>query len=262
MIRRINYTNRQKIKRDNIEINFIYRKDRIVSFTADFEFSDLKLSPDAKVFVDVYHKSEMMRFDFGKVSNPDAPADTNITDFAYPDNMKFRVLVVDYDSDKGRILAYADYIRPKYEPEKKSILPISFGELGKMIWQIDYGDDEGGPILKLNSSIPNIENIAKQDSLFIMYVYPYVIKEILYNIIFVTGITSLSDTDTNWIKNWLNFALRMAGSNDLSEFLIRESEEFDAEECLDWINHISEEFCSRRSEWDDFIKISGGEKHV
>lgn len=262
MIRRINYTNRQKIKRDNIEINFIYRKDRIVYFTADFEFSDLKLPPDAKVFVDVYHKSEMMRFDFGNVSNPETPDDVNISDFAYPENMKFRILVVDNNSDKGRILAYIDYISPKYEPERKSILPITFEELGKMIWQIDYGDDEGGPILKLNNSIPNIENIAKQDSLFIMYVYPYVIKEILYNLIFVTGISSLTDTDTNWIKNWLNFAQKLSGSTTLPEFLIRESEDFDPEECIEWINNISEEFCSRRSEWDDFIKISGGEKQI
>lgn len=260
MIRRINYTDRQKIKLENIEINFIYHKDKIKSFNADIDLSDLKLHLNAKVYVDVYHKSEIKRFDFGTAENPVSGGDTDLEDFAYPDNMKFRILVVDDESDEGRILAYADKIRPQYEPEKRSILPIVFEELGNMIWQIDYSDDEGGPVLKLNKSIPNIENTARRDTLFIMYVYPYVIREIFYNMIFITGISSVTDPEANWVGNWLNFAMKTTGDNELPQFIIKESEEFDAEESLEWINFLSEEFCSRRSEWNEFIEIMSGSK--
>jgi hypothetical protein len=69
---------------------------------------------------------------------------------------------------------------PQKNPLKKSQFFLwSFPDLGNEIWRVEYEGEEGSPILIINKRIPNIQNIAKQDAQFLIYVYPQVIREVL-----------------------------------------------------------------------------------
>jgi hypothetical protein len=105
MKRRFNYTDRKRILHENITITLNREKGRIKSFSATIDFNNMSLPADAKVYIVAYHRTEQKIFDYGIVGNPVAPQDTSLTELAYTENLRFRILVVD---QYGLILAHAD----------------------------------------------------------------------------------------------------------------------------------------------------------
>jgi hypothetical protein len=252
--RRINYTGRRKIPRERISI--IWNKDNNSeqSFSASMDLEGFDFPPDAKVYIDAYHKTDVRRYDFGTVENIIPPSDTGLAGFSYPENLKFRILIVDKSGQHGLILAHADRISPASDLDTKSILPVDFVDLGQQIWRVDFKGDEGSPILGINRNIPNIETIAKSDPQFIMYVYPAVIREVLTHMIFAEGVDSPSDPSVEWHKDWLDFSRRILPSEGPPENLdSREEDDFESEAAREWINKVVEEFSSSRNEWQEFI---------
>ena len=80
-IRRINFTQRQRIHRDDIGI--VLRRDDhgAVFFDTSLDLSSYGFAPDARLFIEAYRQTTMMRFDLGTVSVPTPPADRYLTDF-------------------------------------------------------------------------------------------------------------------------------------------------------------------------------------
>lgn len=258
MKRRINFTNRMKIKREQINITLIrdQRTKEIVSFNASINLNGMNLPDDAKVYVEAYYKTEAKRYDFGTVSKIGPISETKLTDFAYRENIKFRVIVVDAKGKfgaRGLILAHADRIRPLMGAKTKSILPVEFSDLGRQVWQVKFEGDEGAPILIFNKTIPNIQNIAKTDPQLIMLVYPAVLREVLIHMFFVDRLDSTSDPSIEWQKDWLEFAKRILPGEDVPK--ISEDVSYDDKEDIEkWVDKVVEEFCNSRREWDYFIK--------
>jgi len=233
----VNYTGRKRIERRRISMNFTRRNDQVVCFVLNkLDVDDLALPPDARVYVEAYHRTELKRFDFGTVGNMTPPLSTDLTDMAYRDNLKFRILVVDASDNK--VLAHADRIAPDKPAERKSILEVNLEDLGNQIWQVVYEGDEGRPILCINKSIP--EEIARQDPQFMVYVYPAVVREILTNMVFVEEVTSVEDPAVDWHADWLQF------SRDLGitppEVLNHAEQGFDKGKALEWIDEVVTKF--------------------
>ncbi len=244
MKRTFNYTGRQKIKRERISINFIRVNGSVVSFALDrLDLDDLNLPSNARVYVEAYYRTELKRFDFGTVSNRSNPPSCDLTDLAYSENLKFRVIVVDTAS--GKILAHADGISPEASAERKSILPVEFKDLGNEIWRVEYEGDGQAPILCINNRITNIQNIASQDSQFLIYVYPAVIREILTHMVFVDNVDSTTEPSTDWHGDWLRFIRQLRV--EPPETLNKENDNFDNERSLQWINRAVEAFCNTHS---------------
>jgi hypothetical protein len=258
--RRINYTGRRKIPREKISI--IWNKDNnsVRSFSANINLDGFNFPSDAKVYVDAYHKTEVKRYDFGRVENIVPPSDTGLAGFAYPENLKFRILIVDKSGQHGLILAHADRISPASDLDTKSILPVDFVDLGQQIWQVAFTGDGGSPILAINRNIPNIETIVKSDPQFIMYVYPAVIREVLTHMIFVEGVDSPSDPSVEWHSEWLDFSRRILPGEGPPEILDSREDNFESEAVRDWINKVVEEFSASRNEWQKFINRMNGER--
>jgi hypothetical protein len=206
MKRRFNYTGRKKIGSDRISITLVHdENNEIQSFNARINLGDMKLPIDANVYIDAYHKTESKRFDFGNVINLSSRQETTLVGLAYAGQLKFKVVVVDKSAEHGKILAIADEIHPTAAPTK-SILPVFFKDIGQRIWMLDFSGSEGAPVLLINKKIPNIENIAKSNPQFIMFVYPSVIKEILIKIIFIDRVDSINDPSIDWHRDWLDFS--------------------------------------------------------
>lgn len=259
MRRRINYTGRRKINREKVSIILNKDNNSVRSFSVNINLDGTNFPPDAKIYIDAYHKTEAKRYDFGTAENIVPPRDTGLAGFAYPENLKFRILIVDESGQHGLILAHADRIRPLSDMDTKSILPVEFRDLGQQIWRVDFAGDEGSPVLVLNGNIPNIQTIAKSDPQFIMYVYPAVIREVLMHMIFAEGVESVSDPSIEWHGDWLDFSKRILPGEGPPESLNPQETAFESDAAGEWINKVVEEFSASRNEWREFIKqMSGG----
>lgn len=259
MRRRINYTGRRKIPKE--EVSIILNKDdhTIRSFNVKINLDGFNFPPDAKIYIDAYHRTEIKRYDFGTVENIVQPHDTGLAGLAYPENLKFRILIVDESGQHGLILAHADGIKPTSDLDMKSILPVDFIDIGQQIWRVDFTGDSGSPILVINKKIPNIETIVKSDPQFIMYVYPAVIREVLTHIVFADGVESPSDPSIEWHSDWLNFSRRVLPGEGPPEILGPWEDNFDGDAAKEWINKVVEEFSASRNEWRKFINRISGE---
>lgn len=252
MKRRFNYTGRIRIPRKRIEIIFNRQNGKITSFVLNkLDLQEFNLPPDSKIYVEAYYRTELKRFEYGVVRDIKPGQTGDLGDMAYTENLKFRIIIA--NPSNWKILAHADRIAP--EPaETKSILPVEFCDLGNLVWRIEYEGDDGGPILCINSKIPDVENMAKRDSGFFMHVYPSAIREILTHMVFVEGVDSVTDPSSDWHKNWLTFS-RMPGA-DPPEVLDPKNQDFEKEKALEWIDDIVENFCNKyASRFSEFVKL-------
>jgi hypothetical protein len=177
----------------------------------------------------------------------------------YGENLRFRIYVVEESGTHGLILAHAARIKPERDIDRKAILPVQFNDIGQQIWKVVYEGDGGEPVLILNSRISTIQTISRNDAQFIMFVYPAVLKEVLSQMVFVDGIDSLSEPQTDWHKEWLDFTRNILGEDPPEEILTEDGGVADKEEARKWINRVVEEFCNRRSEWGMYIQQLSGE---
>jgi hypothetical protein len=250
MKRRLNYTGRKKIKRENVSIGFIRQDGAVTAFAVSkLDLNDLELPPEAGVFVEAYYRTELKRFDFGTAGSIRNPSPCDLRGMAYPENLKFRILVV--DPLDGKILAHADGISPEEPAEKKPILPVEFSDLENEIWRVKY---EGSPVLMINSRIPGIQNIARQDPQFLIYVYPQVIREVLTHMVFVEGVDSTAEPSTDWHGDWLNFVGQL-GVRIPETLLNKDDENFSEEDALKWIDDSVSAFCNTHSnKFQEYIR--------
>ncbi|MBT9147254.1 MAG: hypothetical protein DDT32_01007 [Syntrophomonadaceae bacterium] len=261
MKRRFNHTGRKRILRENISIVLIRdQQNKVRSFNATINLKGLALPSDAKLYVEACHRDELKRFDFGKVENISSPSDTLLTALAYTEHLKFRVLVVEESGEHGKILAHADRIALEIPADKKPILPVEFRDLGQQIWCVEFTGDEGAPVLVINNRIPNIENMAKIDSHFIMYVYPAVIRQALTHMIFIDGVEDIADPPADWHREWLEFSRIILPAEGPPREILNPGENGNSEVVIDWINKVVEEFCFSRNEWREYIRLLEGEE--
>jgi len=253
MKRTLNYTDRKKINSQNISIRLIRENNKIVAFVVEtLDLTNLNLPLDSEIYVEAYYRTELRRFSFGTVGNFVNPSPCDLRGMVYPENIKFRVIVVD-PSDHV-ILAQADRITPEELTGRKPIIAVEFSdELGNEVWRVEYEGDDGAPILMINRKIPNIENIARQDPQFLLYVYPAVMREILTHMIFVDRVDSIEEPLTDWHRDWLTFVQQLGV--EFPDTLDKEDNNFDKKDVLQWIAECVSKFCSKYNrKFEEYIQ--------
>lgn len=218
MSRRFNYTGRKKLLRSDVRIHVQEAKGgQPQSFTADVKIpTDLKLDPQARVYVEAYIGASSMRFDFGTASAVTPPDDCSLTDIDEGAPVLFRVRVVDETQHVGRLLASANGIRPEGESDgknRKSLLPLRSCDLGEEVWRLVF-DSDAGPELAVNSRIPSIMERLKSDSVLMGLIYPEVVRQIARRIWDEdNGVPEDAEWFVDW-KIWLEEQLGRAVSAD------------------------------------------------
>lgn len=262
MKRRFNFTNRQRIQKQNIKIILEGEEDHRKISEATLDIKGLVLDEASKIYLEAYHRAEHKRFDLGTVGNMKRVTGLELSPMAYSENLKFRVLVVDESQhDHGLIVAHADRITAIGEDNKPShsLLPVQFKDTGQEIWRLKFEDREGSPILYINSKIPNVEILAKRDPRFIMFVYPPVLKQILTKILLIDRHEFSEELD-GWEDEWVAFAKMSAHLDNPPQIADGEGVVETSSDIEKWIDSAVEGFCYSRREWDGFIDITSTER--
>jgi hypothetical protein len=212
-VRRLNYTARQRIAREDADI-VLRGEGTEARFDAHLQLAGYHFPPDARVFVEAYRQTMLMRFDFGTVSAPAPPEERALTEFPSADEVLFRVKVTATSVRPGVLLGEADQLRPR-EPEQKPerrvpLLPVVPDDLGDEIWRVDFGDRTS---LVVSKNLHDWKQTAASH-LFRALVFPAAMRQILERILLVERYTETDDPHS-WQSQWLQFAAQIPGSGAL-----------------------------------------------
>lgn len=207
---RLNYTGRKKIDSRHVKIVVHREGAERRRFDAELNLASYQFQGDARVVVEAYRQTTVMRFDFGSVLLLRPPASCELGDFDSDDAILFRVLVTDTTRRHGMLLGSIDRIRPSdpAEPDenRKSLLPVEPAELGDQIWRLEFGAEV---VLQINRDLPDWRQTVMSPN-FKALVYPAIIRQVLTKALILDEHDDDDDPE-NWRSNWLIFAKRIPG---------------------------------------------------
>jgi hypothetical protein len=210
-VRRLNYTSRRRIARSDVDVILRGGSTDRPSFDAALSLAAYKFPPDARVFIEAYRQTILMRFDYGTVSAPKVPDDRTLVDFPSAEEVLFRVRVTAASDRPGVLLGEADRLRfhePEQKPDRRlPLLPAMPDDLGEEVWRVDF---EGGTTLLVSRHLPDWKQTVSSDA-FRAAVYPAAMRQVLERILFVEKYLETEDT-ADWRSRWLQFASRIPGS--------------------------------------------------
>lgn len=241
MIRRLNYTGRRRIPRENIRIA-IYRNGDTEEFDARVSCDGLCLPDSAFLLVEAYHKSDWMRFDFGTVGQVVIPRDRRLTAFYRGARVLFRVKAVAADVESGKILAEADRIvplSPDSDRDRDPLLPVRVVDgLGSQIWRLIW---ESGPVLELNRQEPEVKRLLTSDPRFKWLILPQVLRSILIRVL-VEEMDEDEDAQGGGEgQRWIDFA------HSLHPVEPPKPDDRDMELIENWVDDVVAAFCGRNN---------------
>ena len=120
-IRRLNYTGRKRIKREDVSILL---HDNPAMFDADLtRLAEYALPKDAFVFVEARLQTRWMRFKYGTVGAITPDPDRRLTEFDSAEGIRFSVKVTATSDKAGKLLAEADRIPVCFSGENQERHP-------------------------------------------------------------------------------------------------------------------------------------------
>lgn len=181
-VKRINFTQRSRLTREQANVAIHPDgDDRPATFEAKLDLSELRASAgDARVFVEAYHQTTRMRFDYGTVEATTAPPpdDLRLTEFADWKDVRFRVKVTDVTGSPGKLVAWADRIKPQGpdDQDEPDLVLFKDADLLGLLWDLEF-DDERGPVVRIEKKHGAQE--VGRDPVFQSAVFPEVMRRTL-----------------------------------------------------------------------------------
>jgi hypothetical protein len=207
-IRRLNYTSRRKLSRDQVRISLTPMEDGgHRAFTVELKLPD-DLPGAAPIFVEAYRTSPAarMRFALGTVDAPRqlSPEECRLTEFAGDLTPLFRVKVRDPADPRGALLADVQRIQPVVpdnEPDRRQgILYTGWRDNEGLPWMLEI-DDALGPHLYIDERADPLRELPATAS-FRALVYPEVLRRTLEHIL--QDRNSMDDPEA-WGSRWIMF---------------------------------------------------------
>lgn len=220
MRRRFNYTNRVRIRHQDVQLSIIEDDLGRQKFFADLNLAGYRLPEDGRVWVEAFDANAFMRFPFGTVADPRPEVDTTLDTFTGTDTYSFRVKVVD-PKHHSLLLARSTGISPvREDPEGdagKALLRVTTRDLDQLPWKLEFPPGDY-PLLVINNEIDAGKSLARSNPFFQALVFPVVLELILRRILveddFVPG--NDEDDDDEWKEAWLEFAGTLPGNSRLA----------------------------------------------
>lgn len=247
MIRRLKFTGRMRIQRNDLHIDLFDRNGNR-HFIARLNLSGYDLPANAYVFIDAYHRTGFERFPFGTVQHLAPQGDCIFSRFDNQTIPLFRIKVVDHKEKAGRILASMERVRPNslngMDLGAESLLWIEYSDLGERIWVLDL---EGvWPTLQVNSRIPDIHLLIGSDPQFSALVYPEAYRQVLHRILIKDKFFE-PNMDDDWQSLWLSFALSLVPREP-------HTESTPIEELNQWIEDVINSFSRKSGLFSSYVE--------
>lgn len=253
MSRRLNFTKRQRIHQDEVDLR-ISPSAKTLTVEAAIDLTRLiksGLLPDFPIFLEAYHEPRRQRIPLGTVGDLAGARRVEVPDFNRDEPVLFRLKIVD-TAIEGRIAAFCDQIRPRPpgEHETESLLPIKIAPLEGEVFRLKLPDSSGEePVLILNEGldiwmIGGIKPYARTP-LFVSLVLPSVIRQVLTHYLRPECEMDSEDDQSQPRGRWLAFGARLTGVEppDTSTELA---------EVYGWVDDAVEAFCQNLSLLDRF----------
>ncbi|MFN4241827.1 MAG: hypothetical protein ACK4PI_01170 [Tepidisphaerales bacterium] len=207
----LNFTRRIRLTREQVVVRV--QPGPPATFDADLDLPQPPRLPEsARVFVEAYRGAVRMRFDFGTVGRVMKPllSQRVLSEFDDQIHLRFRVKVTDVADTPGKILAWANNIKPR-GPDGEEIddpLPWKHEDLDGRVWDIRF-EGESGPIGLIDRSLAVQTTV--QDDAFIAAVYPEALRRILVQALIHEQRSGEEETYwfTPWYRGYLKGRLRM-----------------------------------------------------
>jgi hypothetical protein len=245
MIRRLNYTGRVRILREDVRIVVTARDDRPATYTAELDLADYGFPDDARIYVEAYRQTSWMRFPFGTVGTLGPPSSTDLTEFDTPEGVLFRVRITAAGDGSGKLLGEADRIRGRKTDERdegvEPLLPVRPADLGSEVWQLEISDQ---PRLLINKDFWDWKAVATAPE-FVSLVLPAVLREILRTILVEEKHFDTDDDDP--YSRWLRFTASIPGVPDIPDSKAED------DKLKEWISDAVSAFCRHRGILDRFV---------
>jgi hypothetical protein len=237
MLRKLNYTGRKRIALSDVTISLDPLGPGRHAFIADLRLERYRLPRRARIFVEAWKHANRMRFDFGTVGIPVHPPahELELTEFAGTNNMLFRVKVVDFETELGKLLAEADQIRPRLAEEtgaeREALLHVRKDDLGQRLWrsEIPDADSEIMPCIIVNTKLDKADFTRSAE--FRALVLPAVFEQVLMRL----PLPAETESGT-WAMRWWTFLIRLGCGSPASE-----------DERPDWMEDALDRFCERNN---------------
>ena len=239
--RRLNYTGRQRIRREHIEVRMLENASGTpLRAELDLDLSGYGLPDSAFVIFEAYHRSSLMRFDLGTVGTLNIPPVLVLSEVDHIGSVNFRLKVVDVDVVNGRALATAERIKARSEEDddpdgRRSLMTVSFKELGHEIWRVDLASDSR-PELLINREIPGIKHQLQESAVIQAFLLPAALRVVLENLFPDQGYVD-DDDDDIWQKEWKEFC------NDELGMVFEGAASLEDRD--DWVNECIRRFCRK-----------------
>lgn len=247
MLRRLNYTSRQRILREHFRFSLVKKDGALPTLHSQIELSSYGFPPDAKIFVECRRQSTEVRFDYNVVDNCKAPRDLSLALFGSEAvGLRCRIKVVE-SGQKGRIIGVSSWAQLESEIEqriqRKPLMTVKSADLGQEVWTIDY--DGPDVVLLISERLGDYKSVARWGA-FEGLVYPAAMREILTRILLVDQAVADADTDgESWVDTWIAFSRSLPGvDSDIPD---------DLNARIEWIDSAVAAFSRRK----DMLKRFG-----
>lgn len=244
MIKRINFTKRQRIKSEHIGVTVreVSGAHPVASISVSLE--EYKLPADGSVYVEAYRKAAYMRVELGTVESHAPTHEFVMSQFSSPEGVLFRVKVVGQSEGLNRngplLLAVADQVSPSEgdedDTEYEKLIRFVPEDLNGEIWRLDFED---GPTIQFERSYWEDRSTIVRSGWFFPLVLPTVLRESLRKAL---EHNYRSTDDDDWRASWLRFAQTIPGDTSLPS----------KDTIEDWIDLKVEAFCRRQRMKDRF----------
>jgi hypothetical protein len=242
VIKRINYTGRKRIRRDDARFVVHAVEGGSPTFDVHLNLLPYRLPETAAVSVEAYRQTSWMRFSVGTVRTLSPTEGHELSAFATADAVLFRVRVTATDGVAKRLLAEADGIAGLAEKEehanREPLLPVKGEDLDAEVWRVET---EPRPLLKVNTKCGDWRTIAREP-FFVSLVYPAALRMVLRAV--VLDDDWRDEGDETWQGKWVRFARAIPGVEALPE-------QIDAREA--WIEDVGEAFCRQLKMSERFV---------
>lgn len=188
-----------------------------------------------------------MRFEFGTVGlfvHPPAHA-LELTEFAGGENMLFRVKIVDYESELGKLLAESGGLRARLPgesgAEREALLHVRRADLGERLWRLEIlsEDSEAMPCVVVHSRLDKASFTSSAE--FRALVLPAVVERVLARLP-LPGDCELE----SWADRWWTFLHRLGAGTPAADD--------DREE---WIEDAVNLFCRQNNLMKAYVASHG-----